>query len=277
MSIEAFVRKKFAAPEWATFFEVGNATGTGCHRHADAVAVNLWPSRGRIIVGMEFKRSRSDWLREMRNPAKAEAVFKYCDRWYLVVDDPKIVKAGELPVHWGLFVVDGNNLHETPAGQLEPVPPGKDFLCALLRCAASAQASTAELAAEHSRGYQSGHEAGKLQNERDGAWKIQEFDRITKNVEAFKAASGIDLAGYNGDEIGELVRLLGKITSGDGASSKFNALDVELDRVLENVAVVREAVAGMRGALRIPPRGSPIVSDASNGQEARDGRRRPRR
>ena len=77
---------RYASPAWAIFFEVSNATGYKANRHADAVAVGIWPSRGLSILGFEIKASRSDWKHELSNPRKADAIFKYCDHWFLVAN-----------------------------------------------------------------------------------------------------------------------------------------------------------------------------------------------
>lgn len=58
--IKAALRAKFCAPEWAIMFEVGDGTGASQSRWADAVAMNLWPSRGLQIHGFEIKAHRSD-------------------------------------------------------------------------------------------------------------------------------------------------------------------------------------------------------------------------
>lgn len=75
----AAMRKTYCQPEWALFFEVGNATGFNARRHADAVAMNMYPSRGLVLHGFEFKASKSDWKRELANPQKAEEIAQYCD------------------------------------------------------------------------------------------------------------------------------------------------------------------------------------------------------
>ena len=72
--------------------QVGNATGWECNRHADAIVVSLWKSRGLEIMGFETKVSRSDWLKELKQPEKADEISKYCHRWYLVVGDESIVQ-----------------------------------------------------------------------------------------------------------------------------------------------------------------------------------------
>lgn len=112
VEIESALRAKYAAPEYALIFEVRNGTGFARRtaRYADAIAMNLYPSRGLEIIGFEIKASRADWLRELKNPDKAEEIGKFCDRWYVVIGDKDIVKPGELPACWGLIVPRGNGL-----------------------------------------------------------------------------------------------------------------------------------------------------------------------
>lgn len=74
-------------------------------RRADAVHIGLWASRGAGIVEVcELKVSRADWLKELKEPKKAEAWWPYCHIFWLVVPHEGIVKDGELPKGWGLMM-----------------------------------------------------------------------------------------------------------------------------------------------------------------------------
>lgn len=106
-SLCARIAFRFCAPEYATAFEVRNATGHNrVTRYCDAMAFSLFPSRGLSIHGMEVKVSRTDWVKELKTPHKAEEIARHCDFWSLVVSDPEIVKEGELPKNWGLMIPD---------------------------------------------------------------------------------------------------------------------------------------------------------------------------
>ena len=107
-NIHAAMLQRYCAPEFALLFEVGNATGFATNRHADAIAMSLWPSRGLALHGFEFKASRSDWVRELKDPAKAETIATFCDYWFLVESDREIVKANALPMTWGLLAPKGD-------------------------------------------------------------------------------------------------------------------------------------------------------------------------
>jgi flagellar motility protein MotE (MotC chaperone) len=130
----AALAARFCEPEWAIFFEVSNATGYGRNRSADALAMNLWPSRGMEIHGVEVKTHRSDWLREMRDPAKSSPIQRFCDRWWLAIDDEKIVQPGELPPTWGLLELKGAKLVvKVEAPKLEAEALTRTFVASILR------------------------------------------------------------------------------------------------------------------------------------------------
>src|SRR3990167_2764101 len=102
--------KKYDHESYAFLPEVRNSTGfSGAVRTADAIVMGLWPSRGIELEGFEIKTSRQDWMNEIKQPDKSDAIAKYCDRWWLVIGDEKIVKDGELPATWGLMVPGKNN------------------------------------------------------------------------------------------------------------------------------------------------------------------------
>jgi len=135
--ITAAMRETYKQPEWALFFQVADGTGANQRRWADAVAMNMYPSRGLVINGYEFKVSRGDWKRELENPNKAEAVAKYCDCWHIVA--PKgLVKDFELPATWGLLEFeDGKLRQKAKATQNEFVKKlDRQFVASMIRSTA---------------------------------------------------------------------------------------------------------------------------------------------
>ena len=89
------------------------------------------------LHGHEVKVSRSDWLTELRNPAKAHAIKRYMHHWWLVVPDAAIVKPGELPDGWGLLVPgpNGKLRARTTAPRLMPEAPPLSFVISLMSAA----------------------------------------------------------------------------------------------------------------------------------------------
>jgi hypothetical protein len=134
--VERALAKRFPAPEWALLFEVGDTTGFGQSRRADAIAMNTWPSRGMGLTGVEIKASRGDWKKELDHPEKSAAIQRFCDWWWIAVTDPKIVQLEELPPTWGLLVLRGDHLVQAKeAPRLPATPPSRGFLASLLRSA----------------------------------------------------------------------------------------------------------------------------------------------
>ncbi|MCG7309718.1 MULTISPECIES: hypothetical protein [Brachybacterium] len=106
-------------------------------RRADFLAQDCWTYHGLLLHGHEVKVSRSDWLTELRDPTKAEAVKRYCDRWWLVVPDRAIVH-DDLPEDWGLMAPgrDGRLRVFRRAPALTPEPIPATFRAALMRAVA---------------------------------------------------------------------------------------------------------------------------------------------
>src|SRR3990172_2564710 len=131
--LKALLALRYAAPEYAFFIEVANGTGSHQSGYADGVAYSLYPSTGHPIYGFEIKVSRNDWLRELKQPAKAGNVMQYCDKWWLVA--PKgVSKLEELPKTWGfLEIVNDRFYTRKHAPDLDHPELPMSFIAALLR------------------------------------------------------------------------------------------------------------------------------------------------
>lgn len=97
------IRKRHEGPAWVVVPEVPNGTGSNVSRRADAIALGLWPSRGYEIHGYEVKVSRGDVRKELNDPSKADAVGRFCDYWWLVVEDLSIIDGLVVPSTWGIL------------------------------------------------------------------------------------------------------------------------------------------------------------------------------
>jgi hypothetical protein len=202
----AALHARHPAPEWAMFFEVRNATGfPRVARSADAIAMNTWVSRGLEVHGFEVKASRSDWRRELKNPAKAEEISKFCDRWWIVAA-PKVVKPDELPPTWGLLEPRGRALvTKVEAPKLEAVPMTRGFLAALVRVANESSASTAQLKAAVGlarREFDAERERER-KHERDSS--LTQLHSLQAAVHRFEEQSGVRINAYAGGQIGSAV------------------------------------------------------------------------
>lgn len=202
------LRLRFNAPEWAMFEEVANATGYGAHRSADAVAMNLWPSRGLEIHGVEIKVSRADWVAERDNPAKADAIARYCNRWWLAVADASIVHPGELPPTWGLLTFRAGRLIAiTEAPALDPAPLDRTFVAAMLRRAAETTKDSVpktEIAARMAELVTAAREEGRASASPAGT--LDRLAALEKSIADFEASSGVTLHQWHAGNIGAAVR-----------------------------------------------------------------------
>lgn len=112
-------------PRYVCAEHVRSAAGFDARRTCDFMALDLWPSAGLVLHGHEVKVSRSDWLRELRDPSKAEEFTQHCDYWWIVA--PRgVVKPGELPDRWGLIIAETARALRS-AQQLRPLASGSDY------------------------------------------------------------------------------------------------------------------------------------------------------
>lgn len=165
--LDALRQQYPSAHGWVLLPQVPDSTGAGSGRTADALAFNAWPSRGLELHGFELKTHRGDWLRELKKPAKAESIFKYCDRWWIVIPDEgphqRAVRSGELPSTWGLLVVDSKDRIKvaTAAPKLKPRPLDRAFLASVLRRLAACEAPAGKLASACAAAREEGVQAGR--------------------------------------------------------------------------------------------------------------------
>ena len=235
------LQKRYAAPEWALMQEVAPRTGGGT-RYADAVSVNLWSSRGHAVHGFEIKVSRSDWLRELKQPEKAEDVFQYCDYWWILA--PRgIVKDGELPPTWGLLELrEGGITQIKAAPKLTPVPITIAFFASLMRRANDGIAATAELMAH--RAVREKCEQAEAQVKREIEQGLRRYKELQDQIAAFTAETGIEITHYNHTSKAtiELARRFEELKGYSAKDVPFSRL-FDLARKLDDAsALIREAV-----------------------------------
>lgn len=204
--VKAALRARFCAPEWALFFEVADATGARHNRWADAVAINLWPSRGLAIHGMEVKVSRSDWLRELKDPSKSAPVQRYCDHWWIVTP-AGVIKDGELPPTWGHYEVKpGGTLRElVGAPKLESEPVTRQFVAALMRRASAADEDVVRAAVGAEIRRLRENDEKRIEREIEG--RTGELKDLRKQIADIEHISGVEISRWgNSEEIGRAVK-----------------------------------------------------------------------
>ncbi len=228
--------RKFDASQWALMFEVQDGAGFGWSRRADALAFNLWPSRGLELWGMEIKSNRGDWLNELKNPAKADVMFKFCDRFYVVADGENIVHKGEVPKTWGLFTFKHGKLFEdVKAPKLKPKPLSRSFIASLLRRAQTGKVSRDEIRSELAQA----KEEGRHSMERKVSQAEADLHRLQKHVDIFEKASGIRIGEWEErcQQQGEAVKFL--VAGGlNGTGKRIETLKQSLDSIRDDIGKV---------------------------------------
>lgn len=137
------IRKGTITDQWVRAEHVKSSLGyAGGDRIIDYIAADKHgggPAGEKLALhGHEVKVSRADWLTELRDPSKAEAIKRYMHHWWLVVPDTSIVKAGELPDGWGLLApgADGRLRARKTAPRLAPEAPPLAFIISLMSASA---------------------------------------------------------------------------------------------------------------------------------------------
>lgn len=118
------------------------------HSIADALSIDTWRAsgQGQCLHGYEVKVSRSDFLREVRDPNKHQTWARHCRYWWIVVPDVSVAigKGAQtwLPYKWGLLVLRGRWLQQViPAERrVQPDPLPWNATAGLMR--ATAQTAT---------------------------------------------------------------------------------------------------------------------------------------
>ena len=206
-TLEEMIDKRFPAPGWCVLWEVANGTGWKTKRHADAVAIGIWPSHGYAIHGIEVKRSRTDLVREFEDPSKADAVGRYCDHWWLVLADSKLADGIEIPSTWGILAPKRQLLCVVKkAPKLKPKAVDRSFFAALVRNVMAGYVPKHEHDALKER--QRDEIVKELEQTRAYQREGLELDvqRLKATIEAFEKASGVEVSSYNAGNIGAAVR-----------------------------------------------------------------------
>lgn len=235
--IWSLLRKRYPEDQYALMAEVRDKAGHYASRSADFIAVGLWPSRGLAINGIELKSFRSDWLNELKRPAKAENIYQYCDYFWLLTADDTIAKIEEIPQTWGWLVINGSRIiQKKDAPKLEPKPVSKHFMAAMLKRASSKYGwiHKDSIKVEIDAAY----ERGKTEDQTASINVQRDLDALRNSVKEFTDASGIKLPDRSWWEesknIGSAVKFIK-----DGGSEKLKKellnLQSSAKDILENI------------------------------------------
>lgn len=195
-----------APPAWALLPQVGDSTGHGGSRYADAVGMELWPSRGLALHGYEIKVSKADWKKELANPLKAEAVGRFCGFWWIVA--PKdLIPVGDLPVAWGLLEPYRGSLRAVKSPQkMNAQGIDLNFLAALLRRVYENAPPIENVRRLCKESYRAGQDQQREERERLKKFEHSDHARLQEVVSTFETASGVKIESWNAGDIGAAVK-----------------------------------------------------------------------
>ena len=235
-----FERKFHDSAKHLVAFEVNEGTGSTAGRRADAVSLELWPSNGYELIGYEFKVSRADWLQEMKQPEKSQAISKYCDRWYLVA--PKgVLGIDELPPSWGYIQVSDKSLRtKIDAPKRSAEPASREFMASLLRRMLDKYQDArfiATLTDKIRKEQQSIAEKTYENQVKSSVIKQMEQEEIIKS---FEHQSGIHINKYNLGNITKTVRLLSNSSNMNAAKREVYSATHRLSKTLDDARAALE-------------------------------------
>lgn len=226
----------------------------GTQRRCDLVRISMWLSRGTGIDAHEIKVTRSDWLRELDDPAKAEAWWPYCTRWWLVTP-PGLVHDGELPAGWGLMELPKSGRRFKVRVQAAAKDPTitTALLVELLRRADNARLAELDtLRSKHADDLRAA--VDKIRAEQDRTTLDRQTSDRLRLLEQLEAAIGMRLDHYGWDD-----QKLPKVEPGELAAALADVRDhvtitrrrEETDRYLREL---RRAASSLLARLQdLPP------------------------
>jgi len=243
-TIFELLKRRWPWPAYVVLPQVGNRTGLECSRYADAVVVSTYPSRGIYAVGVEIKVSRSDWQQELAEPAKAEAILKYCLYWYVAA--PKgLIDPAEMPEQWGLIECDARGTRIAKrAPKLSPVAPSWGFVAAVTRRLAE-NVITRE---EHERRLQ--EERDKCAEDARKAMRLHEVEyrlrELQQTVDIFERTSGVKITDqWEIGPIGEAVAFVLKARESGSYRQAIDEVTSRLTRIVHSLERIKPILTQM--------------------------------
>jgi len=210
---------------WILFSHVRRYNGYDSSklRIADALALNLYPSKDCEIHGFEIKCTRGDWLSELKNVDKTNEFKQFCHRWWIVAPRD-IIKIEELPKDWGLMIPKGKTLViKRGASKLEPKPLDQELFTVLLLKLKEKYEEKFDLNAIKREEFQNGYDQGKRVSEIEVAKLRSQISSNNAVMDKFEELTGVHLSNWNVEKYGKAAALLMKRE------------DFKLDQLLTNL------------------------------------------
>ena len=151
-TITALLRKRHAGQIFVTELRGGSGSRESDNSYIDAYALHPYPSKQNCRVAYEVKVSRSDFLRDVKQPHKHRAALVHSNEFYFVAP-VGMLAAVEMPLFAGLLEVKtiefGTHKGEKYLGHPTLVAPWRDtnppswrFVASLCRSVARQKAKT---------------------------------------------------------------------------------------------------------------------------------------
>lgn len=197
---------KYPSKEYTLLREVRNAAGFNASRSADGMVIGHWPSRGCEIEGLELKANRGDWINELKNPQKADEIFRFCDRWWIVAERENVVKIEEIPTPWGFMECSNGKLKVIKqAPKLEPVPLTRGIVVSMIKRSVAKTDGMIDrnsISDEIKKAKDEGIEMAKYQ-----FIHIEHaYELLKLSLKKFEEISGVNINTWNGESIGDAVK-----------------------------------------------------------------------
>ena len=230
---------KYREPEWYLGFEVGNSCGSETKRHADAIAICAYPSRGFQSIGFEVKVSRSDLKHELDNPRKCEEMYQYVNEWYLVV--PKgLADNADIPKPWGIIEYNDGKLRQKRKAQYHEAKLTTGFMLAFIR--GRQRVDSMNRAVEYNK------IAKDIKNNMN--WEAQEtvrqLEEIRADIDEIRKATGINIVSYCTDKNIRIINIARKIEGmlkGNNYCGVKEDIDYHLDKITQAGKLLKAAYA----------------------------------
>lgn len=223
---------QYQAPEWIIGYEVGNSTGSEVKRHADAVAINTYPSKGFEIRGFEIKVSKQDLKKELSDGEKADEIARFCNYWFLVT--PKGLTADFLiPETWGIIEYNNGKLRQVkkPTYFDAQLKPG--FMAAMLR------GRDRYYNNNKNQFYQELKKEIELDVTRQYRSELRQYENLKETLAILKEDTGIDLTTWRPEE--KVKRAMQISLNIDRFNSITGRLFHDAEDLMEDIEKIKES------------------------------------
>lgn len=135
------LKASFSHPKYLSLSEARIGTGFGKEneQRIDFWAMSSYPSENFLKYSFEVKTSRSDFLREIKNPDKRKWAMRYSNH-YIFAAPANMLKPDEIPLECGLWEFcqnEGSALLQikktVPSPYRESMRPNWSFIAAVMR------------------------------------------------------------------------------------------------------------------------------------------------